>query len=60
MSDNTTIWWDNTSARHLGFRPHDSSERFRATLEARQPTLDHDDPAIVYQGGAFVTKGPHE
>ena len=26
MSDNTNVWWDNTSARHIGFRPQDSSE----------------------------------
>jgi uronate dehydrogenase len=60
MSDNTTTWWDNTSARHLGFRPQDSSERFRAALEARQPHIDLSDPAMRFQGGGFVTKGPHE
>lgn len=60
MSDNTTTWWDNTAARHLGFRPQDSSERFRAALEARQPTLDRSNPAVLFQGGAFVTMGPHE
>lgn len=60
MSDNTTTWWDNTSARHLGFRPQDSSERFRAALEARQPQIDLSDPAMLFQGGGFVTKGPHE
>jgi uronate dehydrogenase len=26
MSDNATAWWDNTPARHLGYRPQDSSE----------------------------------
>ena len=60
MSDNTTSWWDNTAARHLGFRPQDSSEPFRAALEARQPTLDRDDPAVAFQGGAFVRTGPFE
>jgi uronate dehydrogenase len=60
MSDNTTTWWDNTSARHLGYRPHDSSEPFRAALQARQPVLDRDDPAVVYQGGVFVRTGPFE
>ena len=45
VSDNTTTWWDNTSAAHLGFRPQDSSERFRAAVEARQPVLDPSDPA---------------
>ncbi|MCW5632233.1 MAG: NAD(P)-dependent oxidoreductase [Rubrivivax sp.] len=60
MSDNRLTWWDNTSARHLGYRPADSSEPFRAALEARQPTIDLDDPAALYQGGAFVTQGPFE
>ncbi|WP_310462494.1 NAD(P)-dependent oxidoreductase [Sphaerotilus sp.] len=58
MSDNATTWWDNTPARHLGYRPQDSSEVFRAEVEARQQTLDRSDPAVVYQGGAFVRTGP--
>jgi len=60
MSDNTATWWDNTSARHLGFRPQDSSEPFRAAREASQARLDPDDPAVRFQGGAFVTRGPYE
>ena len=60
MSDNTTTWWDNTPARHLGFRPQDSSEPFRAAKEAAQPSLDRSDPAVIYQGGAFVRMGPFE
>ena len=60
VSDNTTTWWDNTSASHLGFRPEDSSERFRAAAEARQPVLDPSDPATRFQGGAFVKQGPFE
>lgn len=59
-SDNTTSWWDNTAARHIGYRPQDSSERFRAEVEARQPLLDRNDPAVVHQGGGFVTKGPFD
>ena len=58
-SDNRVRWWDNTPAAHIGYRPQDSSERFRAAVEARQPTLDMDDPATRYQGGGFVTKGPY-
>lgn len=58
MSDNATTWWDNTSARHIGYRPQDSSDVFRAEVEARQQTLDRSDPAVVYQGGAFVRTGP--
>jgi uronate dehydrogenase len=60
MSDNATTWWDNTSARHLGYRPEDSSEPFRAAAQARQPVLDLANPATLYQGGGFVTRGPYE
>jgi uronate dehydrogenase len=60
MSDNSTTWWDNTPARHLGFRPQDSSEPFRAAKETAQPTPDLKDPAVIYQGGAFVHMGPFE
>ena len=60
MSDNTTTWWDNTPARHIGYRPQDSSEPFRAAAEARQPLIDAKDPVALYQGGGFVTKGPYE
>jgi uronate dehydrogenase len=57
-SDNQTSWWDNTPARHIGYRPQDSSDVFRAAVEARQPTIDRNDPAALYQGGAFVTVPP--
>ena len=60
MSDNTTTWWDNSSARHIGYRPRDTSELFRAAVEARQPVLDQSDPAVIRQGGAFVRTGPFE
>ncbi|MGV3570997.1 MAG: NAD-dependent epimerase/dehydratase family protein [Ramlibacter sp.] len=60
MSDNTTTWWDNTPARHLGYRPQDSSEPFRAPAEARQPAIDPQDPTALYQGGGYVRIGPFE
>lgn len=60
VSDNTTCWWDNTPARHLGFRPQDSSEPFRARKEAEQPAIDLQDPAAIYQAGGFVRLGPFE
>jgi uronate dehydrogenase len=60
LSDNTVSWWDNTPARHIGYRPQDSSEQFRATVEARQAPLDMTDPATLHQGGGFVSKGPYE
>ena len=60
LSDNTVRWWDNTPAAHIGYRPQDSSEPFRATVEARQPPLDPQDPVTRYQGGGFVIKGPYQ
>lgn len=60
VSDNATTWWDNSPARHIGYRPQDSSEPFRAAAQARQPVLDLTHPATLYQGGGFVTKGPFE
>jgi uronate dehydrogenase len=59
MSDNRDKWWDNGKAAHLGFRPQDSSEPYRAKVEA-QPPVDPADPAAQYQGGAFVKSGPFE
>jgi uronate dehydrogenase len=59
MSDNLTTWWDNTSAKHIGYRPQDSSEPYRHAAEARQPTLDMADPVTLLQGGGFVAKGPY-
>ncbi|MDH0748021.1 NAD(P)-dependent oxidoreductase [Pseudomonas sp. GD03842] len=56
-SNNRTVWWDNRLASHLDYQPKDSSEQFRAKVEA-QPAPAADDPAMVYQGGAFVAAGP--
>ncbi|MDB5898217.1 MAG: NAD-dependent epimerase/dehydratase [Ramlibacter sp.] len=60
MSDNTVTWWDNTPARHIGFRPLDSSEPFRAAKEAAEPGIDLRDPAAIFQAGSFVHAGPFE
>ena len=43
MSANRDIWWDNSKAAHLGFHPQDSSELFRAKVEALPP-VDPADP----------------
>jgi uronate dehydrogenase len=59
VSDNRTSWWDNTPARHIGYRPQDSSDVFRTEVEARQPVIDRHDPAALYQGGSFVKANPH-
>lgn len=57
VSDNKNVWWDNRFAAGLGYKPQDNSEVFRDKVEA-QPMPAADDPAMVYQGGAFVASGP--
>jgi uronate dehydrogenase len=57
-SNNMPSWWDNRLAGHLGWAPKDSSEPFRAEIEA-QPAVAADDPLLIYQGGRFVAQGPH-
>ncbi|ADZ89366.1 NAD-dependent epimerase/dehydratase family protein [Marinomonas mediterranea] len=59
VSNNKAVWCDNRHASFIGWQPQDSSEPF-----ADQPHLieegkrnDPNDPAIRYQGGAFVTAG---
>ena len=56
-SDNKNPWWNNAKAAHLGWTPRDSSEPFRAEVEAQPPVADGD-PLMIYQGGRFVAQGP--
>src|SRR4030095_13019720 len=44
MSANRGTWWDNRYAAHIGYRPEDSSEPYRAALEAAPPPHARDDP----------------
>ena len=60
MSDNATRWWDNTPASHIGYRPKDSSEQFRAEVEARQQSIDRNARTAQFQGGAFVEQGYYD
>jgi len=60
MSDNAVTWWDNRLARHVGFKPRDSSDVFRDAVFARTLPPDLADPAAIFQGGAFVRTGPFE
>ena len=58
-SANAVTWWDNHRAAHLGFVARDSSEVFRAAVQA-QPAPAADDPAAILQGGAFTAVGPFD
>ncbi|MCW6512610.1 NAD-dependent epimerase/dehydratase family protein [Lichenifustis flavocetrariae] len=53
VSDNKVKTIDNSGANHLGFQPRDSSEPFRAKVEAAKPPVDPKAPSTKYLGGWF-------
>jgi uronate dehydrogenase len=59
VSNNRDKWWDNSRAGHIGYQPQDTSEPFRARIEA-MPAIDPAEPVARFQGGAFVEAGPFE
>lgn len=59
-SANREQWWDNSHATFLGWIPQDSSEPFRAKVEAAHPRQDPEDPSVLYHGGSFAAAGHFE
>ncbi|MXN17872.1 NAD-dependent epimerase/dehydratase family protein [Pseudooceanicola sp. GBMRC 2024] len=57
MSDNRVKPVDMTPTGYLGYQPQDSTEPFRAALEARTDPADPGDPATHRIGGWFVNLG---
>jgi uronate dehydrogenase len=60
VSANRETWWNNDHAAFLGWTPQDSSEIFRAAVEAKFPPEDKNDAATIYQGGGFAARGHFE
>jgi uronate dehydrogenase len=57
LSDNKVKTVDNSGANHIGYHPQDSSEPFRAAVEARTPAPDPNAPTTRYLGGWFCELG---
>lgn len=57
VSHNDSLLWDNRMAAHLGYRPKDNAETFRAEIEATTKPFDRDDLTIAVHGGGFATLG---
>ncbi len=60
MSANAVTWWDNASAKHVGYQPQDSSDIYRDAIYAKTPLPDLADPVVQFQGGGFVKLGPYD
>jgi len=59
-SANKEQWWDNSHAAFLGWVPQDSSEQFRAEVEAATDIPDPADDAVKFQGGGYAAAGHFE
>ena len=57
ISDNRERFFSNEKAAHLGYRPQDSAEDYRAKVEAKCPPGDPFDPAIEFAGGFLCAVG---
>ena len=57
MSDNKVKTVDNRLANHLGYRPQDNTEPYRAEVEAKTAVPDPKAPAVRHLGGWFVDLG---
>ncbi len=59
-SANRDQWWSNDHVVGIDWQPQDSSEPFRAKVEATHPPEPPDAPATRYQGGGFAAAGHFE
>lgn len=57
MSDNKVKTVDNSGANHLGYAPRDSSEPFRAGVEAKAAVAEPKSVSVKYLGGWFCELG---
>ncbi len=55
VSNNDRIPVDNSKATYLGYRPKDNAEKFAGKVLAESANPNPNDPAQMYQGGAFAT-----
>jgi uronate dehydrogenase len=60
VSANRDTLWRNPDAAKIGWTPRDSSEPFRAAVEARMPRPDPNDVQNRFHGGKFTQDGPFE
>jgi uronate dehydrogenase len=59
VSDNPGKWWDDRHARHLAYKPQDSSQKFAEPVYAAGVDwTDPDDLTLNHQGGQFLVNGP--
>lgn len=59
VSRNTSGWWDNRAASHIGFDAHHSADDHIAAVQSRESVVDAGSLPSQLQGGDFVIQGPY-
>lgn len=57
MSNNSRTWWDNKTARRLGYQPKDSSDVWAAEVDRSDVPEPGDTVGLAVQGGPFASEG---
>ncbi|MEO9899556.1 NAD(P)-dependent oxidoreductase [Nisaea sp.] len=57
MSDNSRTWWDNKTAKRLGYQPKDSSDVWAAEVDSSGVPEPGDAVGLAVQGGPFASEG---
>ena len=57
ISDNREAFFSNHKVVHIGYRPKDSAEDYRAEVETVVAPGDPFDPAVRFVGGVFCSMG---
>jgi uronate dehydrogenase len=57
VSNNDCQLWDNRMAAHLGYKPQDNAEAYRAELEAVASTPERDAQLLAVHGGLYASAG---
>ncbi len=57
ISNNQESFFSNHKAAHLGYKPKDNAEDYRAEVEAAVPVGDPFDPAVEFLGGFLCAYG---
>jgi len=57
VSNNSRSWWDNATARRLGYAPQDSSDQWIAEIDASTTPEPGNAVALGVQGGPFASTG---
>jgi len=55
ISNNRERFFSNEKVAHLGYRPKDDAEIYRAEVEAKVPAGDPFDPAVEFAGGVYCS-----